>query len=184
MPVLLTAIVMVALSYVFDNIASFFLRGGFLLFVIAGPAIEESARYFAASRFCWTATPGKAALIGLLIGLLEIGTKTFEAALFQPGPFQALPNLLFASVSIPIHLALSLAFYAIWSGRWFKLFLLHTLINGIGYVTGVHLMGRATMLEYLALAGSLITGLCVVISIAAIWRMKTRRVIQSDLSSN
>ena len=184
MTVLLTAIVMVALSYVFDNVASFLFRGGFLLFVVAGPAIEESARYFATSRFCWVAKPGKAALIGLLIGLLEIGTKTFEAALFRPGPFQALPTLLFASPSVPIHLALSLAFYAIWSGRWIKLFLLHALINGIGYTTAVHLWGRATMLEYLAIAGSLIAALCIVISIAAIWRMKTRQTPKSDLSSN
>jgi hypothetical protein len=90
MKVLLTAIVMMSLSYVFDNIASFLISGGFLFHVIAVPAIEESARYYAASRFCWVAPPGKAALIGLLIGLLEIGTKTFEAALFGPRPSASL----------------------------------------------------------------------------------------------
>ncbi|WP_262030629.1 hypothetical protein [Microvirga sp. Mcv34] len=185
MEALLTAVVMMSLSYVFDNIASFFLRGGgFLFHVIAVPAIEESARYYAASRFCWVATPGKAALVGFLIGLLEIGTKTFEAALFGPRPFEVLPALIFASISIPIHLALSLAFYAIWSGRWFKLVLLHAVINGIGYMTGVHMMGKATMLEYVVMAGSLITAFCLVISLIAVWRMNTRRVPQSNLSSD
>jgi hypothetical protein len=184
MEVLLTAVVMMSLSYVFDNIASFFLRGGFLFHVIAVPAVEESARYYAATRCCWTAPPGKAALIGFMIGLLEIGTKTFEAALFGPRPFEMLPALIFASISIPIHVALSLAFYAIWSARWLKLVLLHALINGIGYTTGVHMMGRATMLEYVVMAGSLITGLCMVIGVIALWRMKTRRVPQPDLSSN
>jgi hypothetical protein len=183
MKVLLTAIVMMSLSYVFDNIASFLLSGGFLFHVIAVPAIEESARYYAAIRFCWVAPPGKAALIGLLIGLLEIGTKTFEVALFGPGPFESVPALVFASISIPIHLALSLAFYAIWSGRWLKLVLLHALINGIGYTIGVHMMGRATMLEYVVMADSLITGLCMVISLITLWRMKTRRFPQPDLSS-
>jgi hypothetical protein len=39
------------------------------------------------------------------------------------------------------------------------------------------------MLEYVVMAGSLITGLCVVISLIALWRMKTRRFPQPDLSS-
>jgi hypothetical protein len=159
------------------------LSGGFLFHVIAVPAIEVSARYYAASRFYWVAPSGKAALIGLLIRLLEIGTKTFEAALFGPRPSEPVPALVFASISIPIHLALSLAFYAIWSGGWLKLVLLHALINGGGYTTGVHMMGRATVLEYVVMAGSLITGLCMVISLIAVWRMKTRRFPQRDLSS-
>jgi hypothetical protein len=33
------------------------------------------------------------------------------------------------------------------------------------------------------MAGSLITGLCMVISLIAVWRMKTRRFPQRDLSS-
>jgi hypothetical protein len=49
--------------------------------------------------------------------------------------------------------------------------------------TGVHMMGRATVLEYVVMAGSLITGLCMVISLIAVWRMKTRRFPQRDLSS-
>jgi hypothetical protein len=93
MKVLLTAIVMMSLSYVFDNIASFLISGGFLFHVIAVPAIEESALYYAASRFYWVAPSGKVALIGLLIGLLEIGTKTFEAALFEPRLSEPVPAL-------------------------------------------------------------------------------------------
>jgi hypothetical protein len=45
MKALLTAIVMILLSYVFDNIASFLLRGGFPFHVIAVPSVEECARY-------------------------------------------------------------------------------------------------------------------------------------------
>jgi hypothetical protein len=41
MEVLLTAVVTMSLSYVLDNIASFFLRGGFLFHVIAVPAVGE-----------------------------------------------------------------------------------------------------------------------------------------------
>jgi energy-converting hydrogenase Eha subunit C len=57
------------------------------------------------------------------------------------------------------------------------------MINGIGYTTGVQVMGRATDLEYVAMAGSLISGLCIVISLVALRLMKTRRVPQADLSS-
>jgi hypothetical protein len=57
------------------------------------------------------------------------------------------------------------------------------MINGIGYTTGVQLMGRATVLEYVAMAGSLISGLCIVINLVALRHMKTRRVPQADLSS-
>jgi hypothetical protein len=178
---LVTAVVMVALSYVFDNIASFFFRGSSLLFVIVGPVIEETVRYYATSRFCWTASVSKAALIGLLIGLMEVATKTFEAALFWPVPFQAFPTLMFASVSLPIHLALSLAFYAIWYGRWYKLVLLHVLINGTGYGIAVSLHSRATMLEYTAMAGGAITVLCTITSLVAIWRMKMRQIQKAGL---
>lgn len=118
-----------------------------------------------------------------LIGSLEIGTKIFEAAVFGLRPFEVLPALAFALISSPIHVALSLAFYAVWSGRWLKLVLLHAMINGIGYTTGVQLMGRATVLEYVAMAGSLISGLCIVINLVALRHMKTRRVPQADLSS-
>src|SRR4051794_30505816 len=114
-----TAGLMILIAYASDNVAAFFFGAYSLFFVLlVVPVIEESARYYATGRFCWTAEPHQAALIGLFIGLAEVGTKTFEAALFASDELQQ--PLLFLGVtsgSIPIHVALTMAFYATWHGR-------------------------------------------------------------------
>ena len=173
---LVTAGLMVLLSYIGDNIAAFvFHRVPFLMFVYVGPVVEETVRYYVASRFCWTAGPRKAALVGLLIGLGEVGTKTFEAILFAPGRSQPLLALSLHSASIPIHVALSLAFYAIWNRRWSKMVGLHVLMNATGTFLAMALWGKVTPLHYVLVGVGVITTLSAVIAGAALWQMRRRR---------
>jgi hypothetical protein len=168
------ASLMILLAYVVDNVAAIVFGASFLMAVVVAPAIEESTRYYVAGRICWTAGPRTAAMIGLLIGLGEVGTKTFEAALFNPN-FHPLLSSGPILVSIPIHVALSLAFYSIWSGRWLKTFGLHVLINGTGWTFGRGLWGTMAPAEYVATNVAFITALSVAIGGLALWRMRLRR---------
>ena len=168
------ASLMILLAYVVDNVAAIFFGVSFLMAVVVAPAIEESTRYYVAGCLCWTAGPRTAAMIGLLIGLGEVGTKTFEAALFNPN-FHPLLSSGPILVSIPIQVALSLAFYSIWSGRWLKTFGLHVLINGIGWTIGRGLWGKMALADYMATNVAIITALSVAIGGLALWRMRLRR---------
>jgi hypothetical protein len=169
-----TAGLMALIAYPVDNVASFLFGLTVFLYAFVVPVVEESARYYAAGRFCWTAEPRKAALIGLLIGLIEIGTRTFEGLVFAPVEFRSPLAYAVNSGSVPIHVALSMAFYAIWHGRWWKMVALHVLINGTGAALWLGLAGKVEPLTYVATALATITALCAVIGLLALWRMRLR----------
>ena len=172
-----TAGLMILIAYVSDNIAAFFFGAYSVFFaVLVVPVIEESARYYATGRVCWTAGPCRAALIGLFIGLGEMGTRTFEAVLFASDKLHPLLFLGVISGSIPIHIALSTAFYAIWHGRWWKMVALHALINGTGVALAVSLRGRMAPSTYIATGLAAITALCLVIGLLSLWFMRLRRL--------
>lgn len=87
--------------------------------VVLVPLIEESVRY-AAVRMSghWRTSPASAALVGALVGLFEMGFKSVPTGL----------ELAYVS-SLPIHIALSVAFFAFTTRRLPKTFGMHAAIN-------------------------------------------------------
>ena len=112
----------------------------------------------------------------MLIGVGEIGTKTLEAVLIRSTEIQPL-LLAFFSGSVPIHVALSLAYYSIWNGRLWKTASLHVLINGTGAFAGMALWSQATPTQYVTLGLVVITSLCAVIGVLSLRQMRMRREV-------
>lgn len=107
-------------------------RFAFYLTVVF-PLIEEALRYGVLRwRGPWLATPWQAAGIGAAIG-------TFEAALKISADPAAALGWLTAVSSLPLHVALSLAFFSFAELRLLKTTSLHIGLNTFGLILGTAL---------------------------------------------
>ncbi|WP_262299025.1 hypothetical protein [Microvirga sesbaniae] len=161
-----TGVSMAALSLAGGLMAgSFVPPNTWFVMVALQPAIEETARYMSARKFVWEADLKTAACIGGLIGLLEIGSKALMSQMIFKLDFATLLSLIGFSPSLPIHIALSVAFYSFRRWRPAKTFGMHALLNLTLLAFAVSLWGSMSIPAYAATMVVFSVALCFTLTV-------------------
>jgi hypothetical protein len=135
---------------------------------VVAPVVEETIRYGIALNMLWVTTPGTAAAIGAAWGFLEVAAKMIESNAHVGLDVRTLLNVAGFSPSIPIHIALSLAFYSYGRGRWWRNVLLHSALNlTLLAVAGV-MWKRLDVPAYAAALVAASTAICGVVTFLAL----------------
>lgn len=167
--ILLAAALMAVAAYGIESVlVAWGLPANTLLsLVVVAPLIEEALRYAIAKRWLWQLSFSGAVLFGLIVGTLEVVAKMIDSGAHVGPDVRTLLNLAGFYGSIPIHVSLSVAFYALQRRRLPILIGLHMALN-LTLIVGLSLLwDRVGVPAFAAISVVAITALCFGIGYAA-----------------
>jgi hypothetical protein len=115
----------------------------------------------------WNTNTRMALAVGLLIGALEVCSKAYVYGKGVAFDLRSLLNLISWSSSLPIHAALSLAFYALPSWRLPLMIGLHAVLNATILAITALLWGQMSIPAIAVTSLAAITAVCTLIGWAA-----------------
>lgn len=147
--------------------------------VIVMPVVEETTRALSAyACHVWKVPLRAAMLFGLVYGVFEMALKLSDQQAHIGPDVRTILNILGVAGSIPIHVALSVAFYSLQRARLPRMIALHGLLNLTLIVVLTPLWERVSIPVYAAISLAVVTALSVLL---ALWARRRQDHVRLDL---